>query len=166
LRLYLTGFMGAGKTTVGHLLAQRLAVDFVDLDARIEAHRGQPITAIFEGEGEAGFRRLETECLRLTVELRDSVVATGGGTPVDLANRDWMRRHGRIVWLDVPFSELVARLAVDGSRPLFRDVAAAEQLFASRSEAYGDCDLRIDAGELEPGEIVSAIVEKLEPAIG
>src|SRR5688500_5217610 len=98
--LFLTGFMGAGKTTVGELLAARLGVPFVDLDDVVAAAAGAPVREIFAARGEAEFRRLESEALA-TVLDRDAVIATGGGTPCHADNLAAMRAHGLVVALAV-----------------------------------------------------------------
>jgi len=120
-------------------------------------------------EGEAAFRRYEAECLRATAAEAEVVVACGGGTPVDPANRAWMREHGRIVLLRAPLEMLRSRLelegaaAVDGAveRPLAGDGRQLADLFAQRGPAYEDCDLAIDVTDLPPAEVVRRLVVRL-----
>jgi shikimate kinase len=144
--LFLTGFMGAGKTVVGRSLANLLHWSFVDLDERIEQVTGQTIPEIFANRSEEGFRELESATLR-SLELEvPTVVATGGGVPLRSANQSWMRQHGTTVWLDAPFELIQARLQrqASGARPLFDDLDRAHDLYEKRRERYGDADLHIE----------------------
>lgn len=159
MRIFLTGFMGSGKSTVGRRLAARSGVAFVDLDRAIEEASGRSVSELFAAPGEAGFRGLEAQALRATASLEDVVVATGGGVPLDPANRSWMRRQGTVVWLDVPAPVLMQRLAgTPGERPLFASPGAALELLSQRLSAYADCDVRLG---LEGGETPDEIVERL-----
>lgn len=161
MRVYLTGFMGAGKSTVGGLLAGELTCPFVDLDAAVAAATGQEVGEIFATSGERRFRELEDEHLRRTARLEPCVVATGGGTPIAAENRRWMRAHGTIVWLDVAFERLSERVNEAVERPLWSDVARARQLFDRRLEIYRDCDLAIEVGDETPEEIARVIAATL-----
>ncbi len=161
MRVFLTGFMGVGKSTVGGALAERLEVPFVDLDAEIERRTGSTIAEIFAEGGEERFRSLEREALESCGERSRCVVATGGGTPVDARNRGWMAERGRIVWIDLPFEEICRRLAGSTNRPLFRDPALAASLFEERLPAYRDHDLRVAADGRSAAEIVQEILERL-----
>ncbi len=115
----LIGLMGAGKTKVGRILAQRLDVSFVDLDARIESESGASVSAFFALHGEAEFRALERRTLVRTVESAAGVLACGGGTVLDPANRELLRARCRAVWLEVSPCEAERRIAGDGAtRPL------------------------------------------------
>lgn len=164
MRVYLTGFMGAGKTTVGRLLAAEFDCSFVDLDRAIEAAAGRSVKAIFDAAGESGFRRLEADALRRTADFAHCVVATGGGTPLAAANRRWMRQHGVMVWLAADFESLSRRVGTGGERPLWGDTGRARTLFYSRLEDYGDCDHEIDTAALTPADVVRRIVARLEAA--
>lgn len=166
MRVFLTGFMGCGKSAVGPELARRLGVPFLDLDGEIERRSGQSIAAIFEGQGEAAFREREREALLATGELAAAVVATGGGCPVDPANRVWMRAHGRMIWLHLPWAALVRRLAGEPERrPLWRSAEAAEALYQRRLHAYEDCDLEIAVRAEEAPEAVAARIFQLLGAL-
>lgn len=164
MRIFLTGFMGAGKTTVGRALAQRLAVPFIDLDDDIEAQAGLTVRELFAQCGEPEFRRRERAALERSLELSDVVVATGGGTLTFAENRERVAGLGTVVWLNPPFDVIVARLGGTGKRdrPLFRDDEQAWALFHERLPAYRQCDLRVDvaAGEL-PEEVASRIMLSL-----
>ena len=120
-KIYLVGFMAAGKTTVARALAARLGWRAEDIDELIEARERRTVADIFARNGEPYFRTLEREILRLLLPLRHVVVATGGGTFMDPDNRAAINMDGVSVWLDVPFEELLARLPADGRRPLAAD---------------------------------------------
>jgi len=149
--VFLVGFMGAGKTTVGGRLAELLGRPFVDLDARIEAEAGIPVARIFEQEGEAGFRARERRALAGVLEEGRSaapppVVAVGGGAFAEEGNRRAMLESGLCVWLEAPLE--VLRRRAGGERPLWRDAGEAELLLHAREPAYAEAHLRVrsDAG--------------------
>lgn len=160
-KIYLVGFMAAGKTTVARALAARLGWRAEDIDELIEARERRTVADIFARHGEPYFRTIEREILRLLLPLRHLVVATGGGTFMDPENRAAINRDGLSVWLDVPFEEVVARLPADGRRPLAADRAQLERLFAVRQAAYANAHLRIDARAAHPEELAERIVDKL-----
>ncbi|MGH9363615.1 MAG: shikimate kinase, partial [Thermoanaerobaculia bacterium] len=111
MRLFLTGFMGAGKTTIGRLLAGRLGCPFVDLDEEVERRAGMSVRRIFETLGEPEFRRLEAEELAKSVSREDVVVATGGGTVCFDESARLVRARGLTVWLKPSFATLTRRIA-------------------------------------------------------
>ena len=122
MRVYLTGFMASGKSTVGPKAAARLGQPFLDLDRLITAHEGRSIPAIFAEDGEQRFRALETEMLHRTTETEDLVVALGGGALVDDDNRAFATEHGLVVYLKVPVDTILERVASDDTRrPLLED---------------------------------------------
>ena len=155
--------MGAGKSAVGALLARRLERPFVDLDSRIEEQSGQAIRQIFEMEGQAAFRELESTCLRGLADDVPAVVALGGGVQSVPENRAWLSSHGITVWLDVPFDELVTRLGREEcrARPLWGTTEEARQLYLARLADYGDSDLRIEVSSTKSVEEVAATVHQL-----
>lgn len=159
--IFLTGFMGSGKSTVGHALADNLGWDFVDLDALIETHQQTKISDIFQTRGEPEFRRLETETIRglLAKIVRGvpSVVALGGGAFVQQENYDLIESQGVSIWLDCPLDTLLARIPDDGSRPLANDREAFRRLYEERRDAYSRADFRIDA-TCEVGAAVDQIL--------
>jgi shikimate kinase len=161
-KLYLVGFMAAGKTTVARALAARLGWRAEDIDELIEARERRTIAEIFARQGEPYFRALERDILRVLLPLRHIVVATGGGTFMDPDNRAAINMDGVSVWLDVPLEELLARLPADGRRPLAADRAQLERLFALRQAAYANARLRIDARAAHSEEVAERIIEALD----
>ncbi len=159
--IFLTGFMGSGKTTIGMDLARRMDVPFVDLDTVISRTCGASIPEIFRCAGEQAFRSLEDSALRDLAAEGDplSVVATGGGLPINPLNRQLMKACGSIVFLRASFENLEGRVTVDGSRPLWdRD---ARSLMQERTPAYEDADFVVDIDGRSPGEIYGKILEAL-----
>ncbi|MEL6601960.1 MAG: shikimate kinase [Cyanobacteria bacterium J06614_10] len=143
--LYLVGMMGAGKTTIGKKLANRLGYRFLDTDALIEQSTGRTVTDLFAQEGETGFREIETQVLAQVSTHTSLVVATGGGIVTQQMNWSYLR-HGVVIWLDVPVAVLASRLAGDSTRPLIQDVDLSEKLtklLTERGDRYGQSDIRI-----------------------
>lgn len=126
--LFLIGPMGAGKSTVGQRLARSLGMLFIDLDARIEEQAGAAVTLIFEHEGEAGFRTRERAMLERLCSGNGLVLATGGGCILDPANRDTLRRHGFVLYLQATVELQLLRLSRDRTRPLLRAPDRAQRL--------------------------------------
>jgi shikimate kinase len=160
-KIYLVGFMAAGKTTVARSLAERLGWRAEDIDELIEARERRTVADIFARSGEPYFRTLERDILRLLLPLRHVVVATGGGTFMDPDNRVAINMDGMSVWLDVPLDELVARLPADGRRPLAADRAQMERLYAIRQAAYANAQIRIDARGAHPEAVAERIIEAI-----
>jgi shikimate kinase len=144
-KIYLVGFMTAGKTTVARQLADRLGWRAEDIDALIEARERLTIADIFARHGEPYFRALEREIVRLVLPLRHAVIATGGGTFMDPENQQAINVDGTSIWLDVPLETVIARLPVDRRRPLAADRAQMERLFLARQAAYARAHHRVDA---------------------
>lgn len=161
-KIYLVGFMAAGKTTVARALSARLGWRVEDVDELIEARERRTVADIFARQGEPFFRSVEREILKLLLPLRHVVVATGGGTFMDADNRAAMQLDGLTVWLDVPFEEVIARLPADGRRPLAADRAQLERLYNMRQIAYAHAHLRVEARGARPEEIAERIVDALE----
>jgi shikimate kinase len=160
-KLYLVGFMGAGKTTVARSLARRMGWRFDDIDERIETRERRAVSTIFAQNGENYFRQLERQMLYELLPERNIVVATGGGTFVDPENRAAMLTDGAVVWLDLPLTRVIERVPVDGRRPLAADRMQMERLFTERQLAYSQAHVRIDASRP-----VDEIVERLLEWIG
>lgn len=157
----LVGPMGSGKSHVGRLLAARLGMAFVDLDARIADAAGMPIPAIFASEGEAGFRERERAALADALAREDQVVATGGGAVLDAGNRAAMRAAASVVYLQVALDEQLRRLAGDTGRPLLQGVDRAQrlaQLQEQREPLYREiADLAFDTAAVTPERVADAL---------
>ncbi|NLF17028.1 MAG: iron-containing alcohol dehydrogenase [Lentisphaerae bacterium] len=163
--LYLTGFMGTGKSTLAQALGQALRRSVVDMDAELTRHFGAPIAEVFREQGEGVFREAESALLGRLSRRQRLVVACGGGVPVDPANRALMRRSGRIVALLGDPAALRARLdgAAIAARPLWGDAAAVQALWSARQAAYADHDLGLDAVGMELSAKVEAVLSHLLP---
>jgi shikimate kinase len=160
--IYIAGFMGSGKSTVGRMLADRLGWQFADLDAEIEAQERQRIGHIFETRGEAEFRRLETAMIGAYVRHVErgapTVIALGGGAFVHPGNFHLIEQHGISIWLDCSFEAIGQRLAADPQdRPLARDPAAFRKLYDDRQAGYSRADFRVE-GDCAPAIAVEAIL--------
>lgn len=158
--IFLIGFMGAGKTTVGRVLAERLDYAFVDLDEKIEADQGRSVREIFSDFGEAEFRRHEREAIQSCGVLRNAVVALGGGAYVSEQNRALIRSIGEVVWLDCPIELCLSRIGEDSMRPLRGSRSEMEWLFAERRPSYEQAGFVVD-GTCSPEQVASSIVELL-----
>jgi shikimate kinase len=161
-KIYLVGFMAAGKTTVARALAKRLDWPAVDIDELIEQREHQPVADIFAKRGEAYFRALEQQVLFEQLARRHVVVATGGGTFADVQNRAAINSDGVSVWLDVPLERLIGRVPADGRRPLAADRSGFERLYHQRRAAYEQANVRLDAGRASVDALVEQLVDWLE----
>ena len=160
-KIYLVGFMAAGKTTVARALAGRLGWRAEDVDELIEARERRPVADIFAKQGEAYFRTVEREILRLLLPIRHAVVATGGGTFMDAENRTAINLDGLSVWLDVPFDTVLSRIPADGRRPLAADRMQMERLFAARQAMYAQAHMHVSAGAAPAEEIAEQILDRM-----
>jgi shikimate kinase len=158
-KIYLVGFMAAGKSTVARALAARLRWRTEDIDDLIEKRERMTVAEIFAKHGEAHFRQVEREILRLLQPMRHVVIATGGGTFVDPENRAFINFDGISIWLDVPLADLIARIPLDGRRPLAADRAQLEQLYATRTDVYRLAHVRISASRMPIPVVVDRILE-------
>jgi shikimate kinase len=160
-KLYLVGFMGAGKSTVARAIGARLGWRVEDIDARIESRERRSIATIFAQSGEAHFRQAERTILGELLSQREIVVATGGGTFVEPDNRALMLADGTVVWLQVPLERVLERIPADGRRPLASDLTQMKQLYARRQIAYAEAHVRIDAsGPIE--DVVEQLLERID----
>ncbi|MFK8165027.1 MAG: shikimate kinase [Lewinella sp.] len=164
-KIYLTGFMGSGKSYVGSRLATELGVPFIDLDAEIEATTSKSISAIFADDGEAEFRRLETEALRTTAALPAFVLATGGGAPCFNNNMAWMNANGITVFLDPDLEVLLKRLeAGRDHRPLLQSGTALRKLvsdkLAARRPVYEQATIHLQGSEAD-GAVECTLMDRL-----
>jgi len=164
-RIVLTGFMGAGKSTIGRLLASRIGWNFLDVDAHLEARTGATIPQLFERHGEAHFRRLESSALASALGRSQAVLALGGGAPEELTNRLLIEQTPATftIFLDAPFPTLYDRCMLqDIGRPVLADPEAAQLRFARRHPLYRRlARLTIDTTDSAPAETVEAILSGL-----
>jgi shikimate kinase len=159
-KLYLVGFMGAGKTTLARALGRRLDWRVEDLDELIEARERCTVADLFARRGEPYFRTVERDVLREVLPLQHAVVATGGGTYVDADNRALIHANGLSVWLDLPFALALSRIPADGRRPLAADRVQFEALYRQRRLAYQLAHFRLDAS-LPVEELVERVLDWL-----
>ncbi len=164
--IFLVGMMGAGKTTVGRALAQRLGRDFIDSDRVLVERTGVPVATIFEIEGEAGFRRRESAILAELAQGADRVVATGGGAVLSADNRAVMRASGTVVYLRARIDNLWERTRHDASRPLLATPdprATLSALLEARDPLYRDAaHVIVDTGTQTAATLVGRVVAALE----
>src|SRR5215475_2780102 len=155
----LVGFMGAGKSSVGRILARRLGRCFVETDDMIIAHEGRSIPEIFTDKGEAYFRALEEDMVRLLALKRGDVIATGGGLPCCEGRLEALRAIGTVVWLAGDFDTLYERALRGGDRPMLagrtrEDVLA---LYRGREPFYAQADCSVDTTSLGPDQVAARI---------
>jgi len=167
-RIVLTGFMGAGKSTVGRLLAAQLGWAFLDIDHEVEKKTGLTIAEIFETEGELAFRRRESAAIAHALGSTRTVIALGGGAPEILANRLLLEQttHTAVVFLDAPFEVLFDRCVLqEGAaiRPVLMDPEAAAERFRRRAPHYRRCaHHHIPTANQHPEQTVAAILALLQ----
>ena len=166
MRIYLVGFMGSGKSTLGRALAEEFDWDFVDLDREIERRAGMSIPSIFETFGEMGFRQREQTSLEETSHRIRTVLATGGGAFTRQENIDLIAKSGVSVWLNPSFDVVLKRLEKSvRERPLFQDPRQLLALYESRLPWYEQANLRIDiVTEDDAVTVTGKIVESLKVA--
>lgn len=163
--IFLIGLMGAGKTTVGRRLAQRLGLPFVDADAEIERAAGETIPEIFERHGEAVFRDGERRVIARLLEQGPQVLATGGGAFMDPATRAGIAAHGVSIWLKADLDVLMRRVGRRSTRPLLRQGdprVTMEKLMAARYPVYADADITVESLEGPHEAVVDEAMAKLE----
>ena len=150
--LFLVGFMGCGKTTMGRKLAATLGYEFIDLDHALEAHAGMPIPEYFSTHGEDEFRKLESAILKETAYPENAVVSTGGGLPCFFDNMDWMNAHGQSVYMKLTPKALASRLEhAKTPRPVLQGkkgeelVAFIESKLAERESFYSQASITAES---------------------
>ena len=169
MRIFITGFMGAGKSYLGRVLAEQLGFSFVDLDELIETGSAMSIADIFQKLGEPAFRQIEAECLRSLANRNEIVVSTGGGTPCYFENMTWMNENGITIHLDASVSLLAQRLTLEKKqRPLIANLLDKELVdfietkLAERAPFYEQSHLRFTV--LEAGtngvEVLAAYLSR------
>jgi shikimate kinase len=167
MNLYLIGYRGSGKTTVGRLVADELGFPFVDTDVEIEKTAETPIREIFSDRGEEVFRDLETQAIQCTLDLNHTIVSLGGGACQRKTNREIINQGGKSVWLtgdaETLWQRISSDLVSDEQRPNLTGLEGLEevkQLLEQRHENYAACaDYKIDTRELPPHEVASQIVQ-------
>lgn len=171
-RIFLIGYMGAGKTTVGRELAKRTKLSFIDLDHYIENRYLRSVSQLFEEEGEAGFRQIERRMLQEVMLFEDVIVSTGGGAPCFSDNMALMNEAGQTVYLAVSVDELAKRLEVcKGTRPVLKGCAGEElhafiaESLAKREPYYRQASVVFDAEVMLTDTDVEAITNALQKII-
>jgi len=159
----LVGFMGAGKSVCGRLLARRLGRCFVETDDMIVARDGRPIPEIFRQDGEDAFRRLEAEAVEALRLKSSDVIATGGGLPCREGRMAILRELGTVVWLRGDLAELLARARRTGARPMLNGRTPEElaALYRAREPYYAQAHLTVDTGGLGIDQVVARVVSAL-----
>jgi shikimate kinase len=162
----LVGFMGAGKSVCGRLLARRLGRCFVETDDMIVAGEGRSIPEIFREAGEARFRQLEADTIESLKLKSGDVIATGGGMPCRDGRMELLRELGTVVWLDGDVHELRERASRIGNRPMFesRSMAEVEELYRSRQPYYRRAHITIDTTGIGADQVVARILTALREA--
>ncbi|SNZ08430.1 shikimate kinase [Persephonella hydrogeniphila] len=161
--IYLVGFMGSGKSTVGKILAEKLKMRFTDIDQLIEKEEGKAIPQIFKEKGEKYFRELEKKMLEKIQEEKNLVVSTGGGLGADRENMEKMKKNGLVVWLDVSFEEILKRCEGDQNRPLLNQpVEKIKKLYDKRIPIYKLAHIHIKTDNKKPEEIAEEIIRNAD----
>lgn len=164
-QIVLVGFMGAGKTTIGQQLAERLQLPFIDTDHLIEEKIGQTIPEIFSKHGEAYFRTIEAQVLA-SLQQTEGIISTGGGIVLQEATRLQLKKFQTVVYLSVPLNDLIQRIKKDhqNPRPLFSNHSSQEfrNIFQTRIPLYENvATVIIDSNGKDPVSLTSQIIEKV-----
>ena len=171
--VFLTGFMGSGKSTIGPILANTLGYEFVDVDRLIEQKANAPVVEIFERDGEDRFRVLEEEVLKELEKRTDLVVSLGGGTIANERNYQMIHKNGLIVYLHLTPEEIVRRVQHRHDRPLLRDADGrtlpphllterVRTLLEAREQFYNRADIIVPSDRTRVGAMVDEIVRRLK----
>lgn len=164
--IFFIGLMGAGKTTIGRMLAKQMGKTFYDSDHEIERRTGVRIPLIFELEGEAGFRKRETAMIEELSQLSNIVMATGGGAVLSEQNRLFLKQHGHVIYLRASVHDLWLRTRNDKTRPLLQGgdlKQKLEKLYADRDPIYSElATCIVDTGAQSASEITNLIEQKLK----
>ncbi|HSI24430.1 MAG TPA: shikimate kinase [Methylotenera sp.] len=163
--IFFVGLMGAGKTTIGKLLAKHLGKTFYDTDHEIEKRTGVKVSTIFELEGEVGFRKRETAVIQELSQLSNIIMATGGGAILAEENRQLLKTNGTVIYLRANVNELWHRMRNDKHRPLLQNVdirAKLEQLYTERNPLYTQtANMIFDTGNQPVANILNQIEKTL-----
>ena len=163
--IVLTGFMGAGKSSVGKRLAEHLGLSVVDTDEVIEEDSGMKISEIFSRFGEPRFRELESEAVKRVSKLTDHVIVTGGGVVLNPENIENLRQTGIIIYLHAAPETIYNRVKDETHRPLLQvadPLAKIRELLESRSQFYANNDIEVDTTNLSVDEVVEEIIQKID----
>lgn len=172
-RIFISGFMGAGKSTIGKALAQKLEQDFWDLDDFIEQEAGKPISAIFEQEGEQAFRQKEQAAVLDIIRQKKGVIALGGGTLQNQHLLDHIKVNGLLVFIDTPMDKIISRIEGDKNRPLLLDETGSmkpktklkedlQKLYEKRLPFYEQAEVTVQSTAYETREkLVNGLVKKI-----
>ncbi len=165
MKIVLTGFMGTGKTSVGRALSEKLGYAFIDTDVLIEEREGMPITMIFKEKGEDHFRQVEQAIVAEVSEMKNAVIATGGGVIKNRQNVKNLGNRGILVWLKADPEIILKRVMSEGgTRPLLdveEPLKEINKLLDERLPMYKQSDTSIDTNYMTPDEAAQAIIEKL-----
>ena len=167
--IILVGFMGTGKSATGKIVARRLEYKFLDMDSMIEERQGRTISSIFATDGEPAFRAMECDLIKELCELRNLVVAAGGGVVVNPENVEDFNRTGVVICLHASPSTILARVKVESHRPLLEDGDKAKrilELLESRKALYDAIPYRVDTTYLSPEGAADKVIELYEEATG
>lgn len=156
--IFLVGFMGVGKTSVGGLLAQKLNCKFIDLDKLIVEQENSSIKDIFSKFGEEYFRELEHKTLASIINYTDSVIALGGGTFIFERNRNLIQQNGISIWLECDLDVILSRLNNDTLRPLYSNPQQMQELLNKRLSAYSQANFTLNVSTLTINETVDKII--------
>ncbi len=157
--VFLIGFMGSGKTTVGKALAKRLGCRLIDTDREVVKKSGRSIASIFKNQGETVFRNQESDAITRACRAGSAVVAVGGGGVIRKRNVSAMRSAGTVVYLQAPLKLLARRVGAGASRPLWKN---ADSLFRTRVSLYNSAaHIRIRAGEGTPSLVAERVARRL-----
>lgn len=167
--VYLTGFMGAGKSTIGPILANTLGWEFCDLDRIIEQHTGKKINRIFEEHGDQYFREIESEQLRKVSEGDERIISLGGGTVTWGSNLDFIKKNGQIIYLKISVESVYNRLIYKNDRPLMKINEAIgskeeilnkiNEMFRERKPYYEQADFIIETENVPVGKTVDLLAK-------
>ena len=164
--IFIVGPMGAGKTTIGRLLARQMGREFIDSDLFIEEQSGADIAWIFAKEGESGFRERESRAIDVLTQRQGIVLATGGGVVMRECNREWLKERGIVIYLRASVETQMRRTAKDKSRPLLQQPNPKQvlsDLFAVRDPLYQQvADIIIATGHTYPRQMLHQIVAELQ----
>jgi shikimate kinase len=164
-RVVLVGFMGAGKSTVGPLVAARLGFEFVDMDERVEARAGMPVAEVFEARGEDAFRHEEEAVARELLTRDRLVVAAGGGAFARPETREVLKRNAITVFLQCDLETVLRRVPPDGRRPLAGNREIMHVRLAERESSYREADVTVDASAEGAEAVAERVVSVVRPVL-